>query len=112
MKSDLRARFGRLVAAQRRRKRMTQQQLADASGLSIDMINKIEGGSTGARFPSIERIAKALAIDPAELFLPEGYEGSKVRSSLADIVSRLSGLSDRDLTWVDGILTAALKSRG
>ena len=36
---DLRQRFGRLVAANRRRKGWTQQQLADTSGVSLDMID-------------------------------------------------------------------------
>lgn len=66
--ADLRKRFGGLVVAHRRRRGMTQQQLADAARLSPTMIGRIEAGTTGARFPSIERIAKALDVDPAQLF--------------------------------------------
>jgi transcriptional regulator with XRE-family HTH domain len=110
--SDLRHRFGRLVAANRHRKRMTQQQLAEAANLSPDMIARIEMGKTGARFPSIQRIADALGIDPGELFLPTDIKADKpVRGKLADVSSRLSGLSDRDLGWIDDLLDAALKPR-
>ena len=54
--NDLRKRFGRLVAAHRRRRRLTQEALAEAAAVSIDTIAKIEGGATGARFPVIERL--------------------------------------------------------
>ena len=54
---ELRQRFGRLVAANRRRKGWTQQQLADHSGVSLDMINRIERGVSAARFPNITKLA-------------------------------------------------------
>jgi transcriptional regulator with XRE-family HTH domain len=58
--ADLRKRFGELLAAHRRRRGLTQEDLAEAAGLSVDMISKIEVGATGARFPSIERLARAV----------------------------------------------------
>lgn len=108
---DLRQRFGRLVAANRRRKGWTQQQLADTSGVSLDMINRIERGVAAARFPNISRLADALEVDPAELFTPELAQGARQRRALNDVVARLSVLSDRDLEWVDRLLDAALKPR-
>jgi transcriptional regulator with XRE-family HTH domain len=49
--SDLRKRFGRLLAAHRRRRGFTQEALAEAADVSPDTIAKIEIGATGARFP-------------------------------------------------------------
>lgn len=109
---DLRKRFGRLVAANRRRRGLTQHQLAEAAGLSDDMIARIETGATGARFPTIEKIATALVIDPAELFTPDLKSGAHARTALTNVTSRLSALSDRDLAWLSGLLDAALKRRG
>ena len=109
--TDLRIRFGRLVAAHRRRCGLTQEALAAASELSTDMITQIEAGKTGARFPSIERLAAALRIDPAELFtteLPSGATPSRARIALN---ARLAGLTERDIAWVDKLLDAALKTR-
>jgi len=106
---DLRRRFGRLVTANRRKRGLTQQQLADATGISIDMINRVERGVTGARFPNIEKLAAALEVDPAELFSPDLPKGVAQRRQLTDLVARLSVLSDRDLAWVDRLLDAALK---
>lgn len=108
---DLRKRFGRLVAANRRRCGFTQHELAEAAELSDDMIARIETGATGARFPSIERIAAALKVDPADLFTADLPSGASDRAALSNITARLAVLSDRDLAWVDTLLDAALKSR-
>lgn len=108
---DLRQRFGRLVAANRRRKNWTQQQLADQSGVSLDMINRIERGVAAARFPNITKLADALQIDPAELFTPDLPSGAGQRRALTSLVSRLSALPDRDLEWIDRLLDVALKPR-
>ena len=109
---DLRQRFGRLVAANRRRRGWTQQHLADQSGVSLDMIKRIERGVAAARFPNITKLAAALEVDPAELFTPDLPAGASQRRALTNLVSRLSGLPDRDLEWIDRLLDAALKPRG
>lgn len=108
---ELKTRFGRLVAANRRRLQLTQQQLADQSGISLDMINRIERGVSGARFPNIARLAVALQVDPAELFTPDLPKGAGQRRELTNVMSRLSALSDNDLVWVGALLDAALKTR-
>ncbi len=105
---DLRMRFGRLVAAHRKRKRITQEALATAAELSPDMIGKIEAGQTGARFPSIERIAAALDVDPAELFTTELSTGSAKSKAVLDLHARLAALNDREISWVGRLLDAAL----
>ena len=108
---DLRERFGRLVAAHRKRKGWSQVELADRSAISVHMISRIEAGHTGARFPNIEKLAFAFGIDPAELFFPD-IPGSKLaRPKLTAIMSRLSSLSDSDLDWLDNVLGAVLRHR-
>lgn len=104
--ADLRKKFGHLVAAHRRRRGMTQEDLAKAAGLSPDMIGKIETGLSGARFPAIERIAAALDVDPAELFTTELPNGAIRRGVYNDISIHLAGLSDADLKKVLRVLEA------
>jgi transcriptional regulator with XRE-family HTH domain len=106
--ADLRRRFGLLVAANRRRRGLTQEQLAEAADISADMVAKLETGASGARFPVIERIAAALEVDPAELFSPELPSGLIQRGAFRDISMRLAGLSGPDLVWISGIVEAAL----
>ncbi|MBV9996915.1 MAG: helix-turn-helix transcriptional regulator [Caulobacteraceae bacterium] len=109
---ELRRRFGRLVAAHRRNRGLTQDTLAERSGVSTDMISRIEAGATGARFTTIAKLAEALDVDPAELFSSEVPAGARHRATLTNLTARLSSLSDRDLLWLTGIVDAALKPRG
>jgi transcriptional regulator with XRE-family HTH domain len=110
--ADLRRRFGLLLAANRRRRGLIQEQLAEAADLSADMIAKIETGVSGARFPVIERLAAALEVDPAEFFTTEVPSGVIRRGVFLDITTRLAGLSGADLAWLSGIVEAALTPRG
>ena len=108
---DLQRRFGLLVAAHRKRRGLTQDALAEMSGMSVDMISRIETGASGARFPTISKLSEALGVDPAELFSPEVPGGARDRAVLSGVVSRLAGLSDRDLGWVSDLLEVALRRR-
>lgn len=105
---DLRRRFGRLVAAHRRRKGLTQEALADRAEISVDMVSKIESGATGARFP-VERLAAALDVDPAELFSTEIPTGAINRGPFLMLTTELAGLSATQLRWITGIVHAALR---
>jgi transcriptional regulator with XRE-family HTH domain len=106
---DLRKRFGRLLAAHRRRRGLTQEALAEAADLSPDMIAKIEVGATGARFPAIERLSEALEIDPAELFTSEIPSGAIRRGSFTDVSTMLAHLSEPEMAWVRSFLEVVLK---
>jgi transcriptional regulator with XRE-family HTH domain len=108
---QLQRRFGRLVAAHRRRVGKTQEELAADAGVSVDMITRIEGGGTGVRFPNITKIAAALNVDPAELFTGELPSGALARGPLMNLMAQLAKLSERDFQWVEGLVQAALKNR-
>jgi transcriptional regulator with XRE-family HTH domain len=106
--ADLRKRFGELLAAHRRRRGLTQEDLAEAAGLSVDMISKIEVGATGARFPSIERLAQAVQVDPAELFTSNLLTGSMSKGAFGEISAKLSTLPESELVWISALLDVAL----
>lgn len=105
---DLRKRFGRLVSAHRRQQQMTQDQLAECADLSVDMISRIEAGKSGASFATIDKLATALKVDPAEFF---SAKSALTRPRITKIVTRLARLTDDDLKWLDGVLEAVLKHR-
>jgi transcriptional regulator with XRE-family HTH domain len=108
---DLRKRFGKLLAAHRRERGWTQGELAERAQISIDMVSKLETGSSGARFPVIERLADTLQVDPAELFTTELPKGAFARRELTSITSRLASLSDNDLAWIGNLIDSALDRR-
>jgi transcriptional regulator with XRE-family HTH domain len=110
---DLKATFGQLVAAHRRRLKLTQDQLAEKADLSVDMIGKIETGSSGASFAAIEKLAKALGVSPAELFTRNVPDGALKSPALDDLTNRLARLSEPDLKWIARVFDAAMgRGRG
>jgi len=60
--------FGRKVAALRQKRNLTQDQLADKTGLSIDTIGAIERGRRWARLTTLHQLAKGLGVSTDELF--------------------------------------------
>ena len=68
---------------------MTQSQLAEKSQLSIGMIGQIE---TSVSFPSIsniEKIAKALSIQPYQLFMKEDDRISFKTNEIEDFIGEI-----------------------
>ncbi|KFL28881.1 hypothetical protein JP74_00490 [Devosia sp. 17-2-E-8] len=108
---DLQKRFGKLLAAHRRRLGITQAELADRASVSTDLISKAEIGATGISFGNIQKFAAALDIDPAELFTANLPNSVLQRGTLGDITVLLSGLSREDQVWIKGVIEAALKGR-
>ena len=111
MAIQLKQRFGLLVAAHRKLRGMTQAQLGEAAEISTDMVSRIEGGSSGARFQTVEKLAEALKVDPAELFTADIPSSALDRPKLSAITRRLSKESDADLDWLAAMLDGLLKRR-
>ena len=97
--------------AHRVRLGFTQEALAERANISTDMVSKIEGGASGARFGVITQLATALEVDPAELFTPDLPNGQLLRLPLTEITSRLASLNDAELHWLSGVMEAALKPK-
>lgn len=60
--------FGRQVAAVRKRRGYTQQQLAEEVGMSVVAIAYIETGKRWARLGTLSKIAATLQVEIADLF--------------------------------------------
>ena len=59
--------FGKRVREFREESAMSQEDLAYMAGLHRTHISLIERGERSVRFETIERLAKALGVQPAEL---------------------------------------------
>lgn len=55
--------FGKVIAAERKRKGYTQQELADFSGVGITYLSKLENGKETAELGKALRIMSTLGID-------------------------------------------------
>ena len=60
--------FGKRLAQLRRRAGLTQEQLADGVGVTVESISNMERGIFGPRFDHLERIARVLKVPVRSLF--------------------------------------------
>lgn len=67
--SQLKKQFGRRLQRLRVSAKVTQEQLADNVGVTIESISNIERGIHGPTFDTLEKIAEALNIAVKELFV-------------------------------------------
>lgn len=65
---DVRRQFGIRVQALRRQRGLTQEQLAEAIGRSVDTISNIETGRLSTRIDTALKLAAVLGTTLAELF--------------------------------------------
>jgi transcriptional regulator with XRE-family HTH domain len=58
---------GENVRRRRKRREQTQEQLAEAAGLDVRFIRRVERGSVNLRFDTVVRLAEALDVEPGAL---------------------------------------------
>lgn len=66
--AELKNSFGKRLKQLRKERGITQEKLADMTGLSVESISNIERGVFGPKFDNLEKIAAALEIDVKLLF--------------------------------------------
>jgi transcriptional regulator with XRE-family HTH domain len=66
--SQLKEDFGKRLQQLRLETGLTQEQLADEIGVTIESISNIERGIHGPKFETLERLAVALDVSVKELF--------------------------------------------
>lgn len=59
--------LGKNLRAARKRLELTQEEVAHRSGLEPAEISRIEGGKRDPRVSTLEKLAKALEVDPGQL---------------------------------------------
>ena len=64
---DLREIFALNLRRQRHRKRLSQEELADAADINRTYVSKLETAATWVGLEIIDRLSKALEISPADL---------------------------------------------
>lgn len=64
----LQQKLGRRIAELRRLRKLTQEQLAEAIGCSVEFISLVERGINAPSVAGLEKFAEALKIEVKELF--------------------------------------------
>ena len=88
---------------------LTQEKLAEAAGMSANMINDIEGCLTGISDKTLVNLAAALKVDTYRLFLPQSLTETDIeKTAIQDLTQDLQKIRKEFNTSFE----AALKSRG
>jgi len=59
--------IGRNIRILRAARRLTQRQVANVAGITFGFLSKVESGKAFPRVPTIEKIARALGVEPGQL---------------------------------------------
>ena len=98
--------FGSNIRQYRKSLKLTQDEFAAKTDLSLDMISRVERGVTGPSFNTIDRMAEVLEVPVITLFssgtltLPQGERGK----ILQRINLSLSKMNENELAKADSIL--------
>ena len=66
--ANLKVQFGRRLRTLRKRVDLTQEDLAENTGLTIESISNMERGIFGPKFDNLEKIANVIDVEVKELF--------------------------------------------
>ncbi len=88
---DIQKKFGDRIRELRNRAELTQAELAKRCGRGVEMqrIGEIERGEQNCTLKTIERLAKGLSCEPAELFL---FRPQQIGRAMSVIDARLLDL--------------------
>jgi transcriptional regulator with XRE-family HTH domain len=95
--------LGRQVRLHRERSGLSQVDLAEAIGRSVQMLGRIERGRSAPSLDTLEEIARVLQTPVRDLF-----GSGPAEEGVGRIVQRLSGLSPDEIDWIDHVVAAAL----
>ncbi len=70
--SQLREKFGARVRSLRSASGLTQEQLAERAGISVDFLSLVERGKNSPSFENLDDLADALGVSVSSLFSFEG----------------------------------------
>lgn len=85
--------FGKRMRFLRRTKDLTQEQLAERAGLSLQSVGEIERGRGNPTLVNVERLSAALEVDLINLF-DFGDVGLTKEQAVKELLSLLDGASD------------------
>ena len=86
--------LGQRIKELRKRKKLTQERLAELAGIEIPSLSNIENGKNYPSYETIDKLSKAFDVKPFELYLFEDCQSKE--ELLREMVSVMS--NDEPLT--------------
>lgn len=116
MKNQSRDSLLKLIGSQVRQCRkaagLSQADLAEKAGISLDMVGRLERGITAPSLDTLNTLSTTFGVSIAELVSIGISESALLRrrnKELEDIVTMLNGVDSKDLKWLKTILQAVLR---
>jgi len=103
---DLRSVFARQLRSLRSEKGLTQAELADGCGRSIDMISRLERAAISPSLETVEVIADALDVDASELLGGAPAHPTPKDKRLKRLISLLWSSNAEQLLQIERVLKA------
>lgn len=104
--SELKKLLGKRIKEIRISRNLTQEQLSELTDIGASSLSKIESGYFHPTDENLEKIAKALKVEPYKLYL---FEHQKSRTQLiSDISNMLNNATDEEIKLVYKILNSIL----
>ena len=104
---ELQKGFGDRVRKLRAVRGLTQAELADRTGISVEWVRRIERGAAGPSFETIEALGGALAV---EVSVPLGLPTDS--STEQQLVAQLKQLDQAEQKWLLGLVAELVKRPG
>lgn len=101
-------RIGSSIRRNRQEKGLTQEDLAEAAGLSLKMVQKIEGGQKGFRMETVIRIAETLGVSLGSLADMQG-EDERTLSCREMFYELVGDKSIEEVRYAVGIVDSVFK---
>lgn len=73
---------------------LTQEQLCEAAGVSVDAVNRIEGGTRVPTLATLANLARALGVDLVDLVRTEALPAPRFKPPVQRLVTMLSSQPD------------------
>jgi transcriptional regulator with XRE-family HTH domain len=106
--SGLRTLVGTCIRRLRTERGLTQAQLAEKIGRSLDLVSRIEMGDSAPSFETLEEFSRVLDVRAAELFgAPPTQEGSKLTGG-SELLARISELTHDERAWLTNLVEVAI----
>lgn len=108
MGAELQVLVGERIRAIRKEKGLTQEQLAEKSGVYITYISDIERSERNITLDTLEKVLTALDVNPVEVFRVDGIEDIELRTDKNLLIEALNSLlAERKVEEIQMVLRLA-----
>ena len=98
--------FARCLRERRAAAGLTQEELAEKIGRSVDMISRMERGTNAASFETLERLGRALSVQPVELLGAKPMTPTVVDKARVRLIDQVLNANPAQLQRLERVLKA------